>query len=113
MIEMVIEQRRRSLGAGLDVGRVLPGVTFGAGKMLVLGADASSLCAVEHAAVMVLGGEPVGERFVCWNFVASSKDLLAQAAADWKAGRMTLPDAGDADDADDAEFTPLPEGPAP
>jgi redox-sensitive bicupin YhaK (pirin superfamily) len=80
----------------------LGGVTYSAGRMLVLGADASWLRAVEHSSVMVLGGEPLGERFIYWNFVSSSKDRLAQAAADWKAGRMKLPDA------DDAEFTPLP-----
>jgi redox-sensitive bicupin YhaK (pirin superfamily) len=85
----------------------LGGVTYGAGKMLVLSAYASSLRAVEHAAVMALGGEPLGERFIYWNFVSSSKDRLAQAAANWKAGRMKLPDA------DDAEFTPLPDDPAP
>lgn len=85
----------------------LDGVTFGAGRMLVLGEGASRLQAVGHAAVMVLGGEPLGERFIYWNFVSSSKDRLAQAAADWKAGRMKLPDA------DDAEFTPLPDDPAP
>lgn len=56
---------------------------------------------------MVLGGEPVGERFIYWNFVSSSKDRLSQAAADWKAGRMKLPDA------DDEEFIPLPEQSAP
>lgn len=83
----------------------LGGATWGAGQMLVLGAGASWLRAVEHSAVMVLGGEPIGERFVYWNFVASSKDRLAQAAADWKAGRMKLPDA------DDAEFMPLPDAP--
>jgi redox-sensitive bicupin YhaK (pirin superfamily) len=83
----------------------LGGVTYGAGKMLVLGAGASWMRAVEHSAVMVLGGEPIGERFIYWNFVSSSKDRLAQAAADWKAGRMKLPDA------DDAEFIPLPEDP--
>ncbi len=85
----------------------LDGVTYGAGKMLVFGKEASRLRAVKHSAVMVLGGEPVGERFLFWNFVSSSKDRLAQAAADWKAGRMKLPDA------DDAEFIPLPEHPAP
>ena len=83
----------------------LGGTTFGAGRMLVLGANASRLRAVEHSAVMVLGGEPLGERFIYWNFVSSSKDRLAQAAADWKAGRMKLPDA------DNAEFTPLPDDP--
>lgn len=85
----------------------LGGVTFGAGRMLVLGASASRVRAIEQAAVMVLGGEPLGERFLYWNFVSSSKDRLAQAAADWKAGRMKLPDA------DDAEFTPLPVDPVP
>jgi redox-sensitive bicupin YhaK (pirin superfamily) len=81
----------------------LDGTRYEAGRMLVLGATASRVRALEHAAVMVLGGEPVGERFIYWNFVSSSKDRLAQAASDWKAGRMKLPDA------DDEEFTPLPE----
>jgi redox-sensitive bicupin YhaK (pirin superfamily) len=85
----------------------LDGVTYGAGKMLVLGNDASRLRAIQRSAVMGLGGEPVGERFIYWNFVSSSRDRLAQAAADWKAGRMKLPDA------DDAEFIPLPDDPAP
>lgn len=80
----------------------LAGARFETGNMLVLGAIASRVRALEHSAVMVLGGEPVGERFIFWNFVCSSKDRLAQAAADWKAGRMKLPDA------DDAEFIPLP-----
>lgn len=81
----------------------LDGQRHGSGRMLVLGAGASRLRALEHSAVMLLGGDPVGERFLLWNFVSSSKDRLAQAAADWKAGRMKLPDA------DDKEFTPLPE----
>ena len=85
----------------------LDGVRYDAGKMLVLGAGASSFRASEQSSVMVLGGEPVGERFLYWNFVSSSKERLAQAAADWKAGRMKLPDA------DDAEFIPLPDEPAP
>jgi redox-sensitive bicupin YhaK (pirin superfamily) len=83
------------------------GVTYGAGKMLVLGKNASWLRAIARSALMVLGGEPLGERFIYWNFVSSSKDRLAQAAADWKAGRMKLPDA------DDGEFIPLPDDPAP
>lgn len=76
-----------------------------AGRMLVLGPDVSRLTAAERSTVMVLGGEPVGERFLYWNFVSSSKDRLRQAAEDWKAGRMKLPDA------DDQEFIPLPDDP--
>ncbi len=78
-----------------------------AGEMVVLDAAASRLEALEPSMLMVLGGEPVGERFLFWNFVSSSKQRLEQAKADWKAGRMKLPDA------DDQEFTPLPEEPAP
>lgn len=85
----------------------MDGRRFEPGTMLVLGSDASRARATEQSMVMVLGGEPVGERFIYWNFVSSSKDRLAQAAADWKAGRMKLPDA------DDAEFIPLPDEPAP
>lgn len=89
-------------------GRIqLGGVTYGPGRMLVLGAGASSIRAIEQSTVMLLGGEPVGERFLYWNFVSSSRDRLAQAAEDWKAGRMKLPDA------DDAEFIPLPDQPMP
>ncbi|MCU5784933.1 pirin [Alcanivorax balearicus MACL04] len=85
----------------------LDGRRYEAGRMLVLGPAASRVTAVEHSAVMALGGEPVGERFLYWNFVSSSKERLAQAAADWQAGRMKLPDA------DDAEFIPLPDEPLP
>jgi redox-sensitive bicupin YhaK (pirin superfamily) len=84
----------------------LGGALFGAGQMLVLGQNASRLRAIEHSSVMLLGGEPIGERFIYWNFVSSSKKRLAEAAADWKAGRMKLPDH------DDAEFIRLPDDPA-
>jgi redox-sensitive bicupin YhaK (pirin superfamily) len=82
----------------------MDGRRFEAGKMLILNAAASRVQAVETSTVMVLGGEPVGERFIYWNFVSSSTDRLEQAASDWKAGRMKLPDV------DDAEFIPLPGG---
>jgi redox-sensitive bicupin YhaK (pirin superfamily) len=81
----------------------LGGMRYESGKMLVLGEAASRVLALEQSTIMILGGEPVGERFLYWNFVSSSKDRLAQAAEDWRAGRMKLPDA------DDAEFIPLPE----
>ena len=80
----------------------LGGDRFEAGRMVVLGPAASRVRAAERASVMLLGGEPVGERYLYWNFVSSSKARLAQAAADWSAGRMKLPDA------DDEAFIPLP-----
>jgi len=85
----------------------LDGRRFGAGTMLVLGPDASGVRAAQRSTLMLLGGEPVGERFLYWNFVSSSTERLAQAAEDWKAGRMKLPDA------DDGEYIPLPDTPMP
>jgi redox-sensitive bicupin YhaK (pirin superfamily) len=69
--------------------------------------QAGTVKALEPSIVMVLGGEPVGERFIEWNFVASSRERLEQAKADWRAGRMKLPVG------DDQEFIPLPEPPPP
>ena len=40
---------------------------------------------------MALGGEPVGERFIEWNFVSSSKERIEQAKADWRAGPHETP----------------------
>ncbi len=38
---------------------------------------------------MLLGGEPAdGPRFIWWNFVASSRERIEQAKADWKAGPL-------------------------
>lgn len=84
------------------------GRQFHEGQMLVFAPNQPVLfTAVTAAIVMLLGGEPVGPRFIEWNFVSSSKDRLEQAKADWRAGRMKLPDA------DDQEFIPLPGDPAP
>lgn len=83
---------------------------YGCGRMLVFGAGpAPEVRAVGAARLMLLGGEPVGERYLWWNFVSSSRARIEQAKADWSAGRMALPPG------DGAEFIPLPahEGDAP
>jgi redox-sensitive bicupin YhaK (pirin superfamily) len=88
-------------------GRVeAAGRTFESGQMLVFsrGADAV-LTATVPTVVMALGGESVGERYIDWNFVSSSQERIAQAKADWRTGRMKLPDF------DNTEFIPLPADP--
>jgi redox-sensitive bicupin YhaK (pirin superfamily) len=57
--------------------------------------------ATARATLMALGGEPVGERFIEWNFVSSSRERIEQAKADWRAQRFKLPDF------DNQEFIPL------
>ncbi|MGB5807504.1 pirin family protein [Castellaniella sp.] len=83
----------------------LDGHPLAKGQMLVLEPGrAAQIQARGPATVMLLGGEPIGERFIYWNFVSSSKDRLEQAREDWRAQRMILPVG------DDQEFIPLPEG---
>jgi len=85
-------------------GRVaIGGSEIGGGEMAVLTpGQAVPFRAIESSVVMLLGGEPVGPRFIEWNFVSSSHDRIEQAKADWRAGRMKLPDL------DNGEFIPLP-----
>jgi redox-sensitive bicupin YhaK (pirin superfamily) len=84
------------------------GQAFGPGHMIVLAPAATATLQARGATtVMALGGEPVGPRFIEWNFVSSSKERIAQAKADWRAGRMKLPDL------DAGEPIPLPPDPVP
>jgi redox-sensitive bicupin YhaK (pirin superfamily) len=78
------------------------GTKIGAGSMLIFdeGED-STITASARSTLMALGGESVGERFIEWNFVSSSRERIEQAKADWRAGRMKLPDF------DNQEFIPL------
>jgi redox-sensitive bicupin YhaK (pirin superfamily) len=58
----------------------------------------------EPARLAIVGGATMdGPRHIWWNFVSSRRERIAQAKAEWKAGRFdTVP--GDAE-----EFIPLPE----
>jgi redox-sensitive bicupin YhaK (pirin superfamily) len=81
----------------------IDGQRLGPGRMAVFAPRSPAvLRAVVPSIVMGLGGEPVGPRYLDWNFVSSSRERLEQARADWRAGRMKLPDL------DHDEFIPLP-----
>lgn len=94
----------------------LSGNTYSEGQMLVFHkSEDPVITAKENTTLMLLGGEPLGERYIWWNFVSSRKERIEQAKADWKEGRIILPPT------DNKEFVPLPEdyrtkqgnGPAP
>ena len=83
------------------------GVVFRPGQMLIFKSGyGATVAAVTDSMLMLLGGEPIGPRHVEWNFVSSSQERIEQAKADWRAGRMKLPDA------DHDEFIPLPDSDA-
>ncbi|MEP7061554.1 MAG: pirin family protein [Betaproteobacteria bacterium] len=77
---------------------------YDAGRLVVLrpGANVVLRAVSPTARVMLLGGEPMdGPRIVWWNFVASSRDRIEAAKADWVAGRFApVPH--------ETEFIPLP-----
>lgn len=80
------------------------GNKYVAGQMVVFTKSAEPvISALETATVMIMGGEPLGERYIWWNFVSSRKERIEQAKADWKEGRIILPPN------DNLEFVPLPE----
>jgi redox-sensitive bicupin YhaK (pirin superfamily) len=82
----------------------LNGQPFTEGQMLVFSRGVDPLIlAREKTTLMMLGGEPLGERFIWWNFVSSRRERIEQAKEDWKQGRIILPPN------DDQEFIPLPE----
>lgn len=82
------------------------GVTYEAGNMLVFSRNADpKIVAREDSTLMLCGGEPLGERFIWWNFVSSRKERIDQAKEDWRQGRIKLPPN------DNKVFIPLPEDP--
>jgi len=84
----------------IEVSRVV----YTSGKMLVFSrGDDPAIIAKENTTLMLLGGEPLGERFIWWNFVSSRKERIEQAKEDWKQGRIILPPN------DNKEFIPLPD----
>jgi len=68
------------------------GEQFGAGRLLVFKpGDRISLLAASQCRLMLVGGEPMdGPRHIWWNFVSSSKERIAVAKEDWRAGRFDL-----------------------
>jgi redox-sensitive bicupin YhaK (pirin superfamily) len=68
------------------------------------GRAAASLRSRGASRLILFGGASLdGERHLWWNFVASSRERIEQAKADWAAGRFGLVPG------DEKEFIPLPE----
>jgi redox-sensitive bicupin YhaK (pirin superfamily) len=99
----------------------IDGQQAGRGTLALLepGLDVT-LTADPQALVMLLGGAPVGPRHLFWNFVASSRERIDAARADWEAHGDPARWQGDARPASrfapvpgEHEFIPLPRRPAP
>jgi redox-sensitive bicupin YhaK (pirin superfamily) len=85
----------------IDDGLRLGGTTLASGQLAVL--EPGTAPRLEGTGrAMLLGGEPVGQRFIWWNFVHSDRERIEAAKAEWTDQRFpTVP--GDHD-----PWVPLP-----
>jgi redox-sensitive bicupin YhaK (pirin superfamily) len=72
-------------------------------RMAVLpGNGGAEVRSTDGARIALLAGEPIGRRYLWWNFVSSSRERIREMAAEWAAGGF---DRVPGDD----EFIPLPD----
>ena len=104
--ELALPAEHAERGVLVVEGAVRWGVLeIGAAQMAVqTGSSAPPLRALEASRLMLFGGAPLdGECHLWWNFVASTRERIEQAKADWREGRFPKVSG------DDKEFIPLPE----
>ena len=86
----------------VDAGFALDGEAMPPFEMVVLAPGSTPmLSAPGGARVVLIGGAPLGHRFMVWNFVSSRKERIAQAQDDWQAQRIGQVPG-------ETEFIPLP-----
>lgn len=76
-------------------------------EMAILAPGAAvQITALADAHFVMIGGEPLSERHIYWNFVSSRPERIEQAKADWQAqDGIAFPKVP----GDEVEFIPLPE----
>ena len=81
----------------------IAGAPMEAGTMAVLDEVGSAeITATRDSRLVMFGGDPITERYLEWNFVASNRQRIEQAKDDWRNHRFPIIE----DDAE--EFIPLP-----
>ncbi len=101
---LIVPAEAEELAAYVVSGNVsVANERYGGGVLLVASAGVPlEIEAGDDSRVMIIGGEPLGERHIWWNFVSSSRDRIEQAKDDWQNGRFEKVPGDD-------EFIPLPE----
>jgi redox-sensitive bicupin YhaK (pirin superfamily) len=104
-LEIAAEHAERALYAASGALEI-DGRAIAAGELAVLAPGPAHLAATREARLMLLGGAPLGERIVWWNFVASSRARIEAAKAEWlvyERGSPRFPRVPG-----ETEFIPLP-----
>ncbi len=71
--------------------------------MIVENSGDLAIAATKESRIVLIGGAPLGERHIYWNFVSSRRERIEQAKQDWREGRFEKVKG------DDKEFIPLPD----
>jgi len=80
----------------------IAGARHEVGHMLIIEPGVEAMwTTLDHSRVMMLGGAPVGQRHIGWNFVSSRPERIEQAKRDWVEGRFDAVPG-------ESEFIPLP-----
>jgi redox-sensitive bicupin YhaK (pirin superfamily) len=89
---------------GVNASFIVDGQAVPAHQLAVLpSGQAVTLSSTSAAHLVLVGGEPLGHRFIAWNFVSSRKDRIATAKDDWQTQRFAAVPG-------ETEFIPLPAG---
>jgi redox-sensitive bicupin YhaK (pirin superfamily) len=87
--ELVLPPEYAERGAYLLHGSLrVEGGVHAARQLLVFHPGAARVQAAEKTRLLLLAGQPVGQRHISWNFVSSSPERIARATADWNEGRF-------------------------
>lgn len=87
-----------------SIGISSDGGTYNVGQLVIFKPRVEIVIAglSDSTRLMLLGGEPLGRRYIWWNFVSSSHDRIEQAKEDWREGRFApIPQ--------ETDLIPLPE----
>lgn len=72
-------------------------------QMMILNSSRElKITATQPSRIILIGGKPLGERHIDWNFASSRKDRIEKAKQDWRNGRFA------AVKGDEKEYIPLP-----
>jgi redox-sensitive bicupin YhaK (pirin superfamily) len=71
--------------------------------MSILSPSAKMIKAKSKTRLAIIGGKPLGKRYMEWNFVSSRPERIAKAKEDWREGHFPKVPG------DEAEYIPLPE----
>lgn len=86
------------LNGAIDVA----GARVDAQRTALLSPGHALVTGVERTRLLAFGGEPVGPRYMWWNFIHSSLERIEAARTEWRRGRVPLPQG------DTESFTPAP-----